>query len=186
MPSTTHACVSQAWRLHEMELRAFLLSRTTAAEAEDLLQHVFLKAIQQGKRLCGMDSVRGWLFKVARNALIDHYRANENHGALAQPLSEPFAENIAASEQEDAPVEALSECLPRVLSELNPEDREVITRCDLEGMPQAEFAQIHNLGLPATKSRLQRARKRLKATLKANCQVKFDDTGNVCCFVPRP
>lgn len=177
MPSTAHACVSHAWGLHESELRAFLQSRTTHAEAEDLLQHVFLKAIQQGNRLCGMKSVRGWLFRVARNRLIDLHRTSKAH--------EPLSEHLSAPEKDHVPVEALSECLPRVLSELHPEDREIITHCDLEGMPQAEFAGIHGLTLAAAKSRIQRARKRLKSTLKENCRVQFDDAGKVCCFVPR-
>ena len=42
------------------------------------------------------------------------------------------------------------------------------------------------LTLPAAKSRVQRARKRLKAQLVTACQVRLDEAGKVCCFVPRP
>ena len=42
------------------------------------------------------------------------------------------------------------------------------------------------LSLPGAKSRVQRARQRLREQLSAACQVKFDGAGQVCCFVPRP
>jgi len=177
--NTSLDCFDQMWRLHEGELRAFLIRRTTnPVEAEDFLQTVFLKAIQQGKKFCDMEYPRAWLYQVARNTLIDHHRTARTHEKLPDQLS--------AFEQQDKPVEALSECLPRTLSELSGEDREIITRCDLEGMHQAEFAAMKGIGLSAAKSRLQRARKKLKATLKSNCQISFDAAGNVCCFVPRP
>ena len=177
--NTSLNCFDNAWRLHEGELRAFLIRRTAnPVEAEDLLQTVFLKALQQGKKFCDMEQPRAWLYQVARNTLIDHYRTAHPHEELSDQLS--------AFEQQDEPVEALSACLPRTLSELGDEDREIITRCDLEGMPQAEFAKMKGIGLSAAKSRLQRARKKLKATLKSNCQISFDAAGNVCCFVPRP
>ncbi|MGC1518341.1 MAG: RNA polymerase subunit sigma-70, partial [Azonexus sp.] len=42
------------------------------------------------------------------------------------------------------------------------------------------------ISLPGAKSRIQRARKRLRNRLVKACQVTFDDQGEVCCFVPRP
>lgn len=172
-------CFDKAWGLYESELRAFLIQRTAnPVEAEDLLQTVFLKAIQQGKKFCDMENQRAWLYEVARNALIDYHRRSRIH--------EELPDQLPVTEHQEEAVEALSECLPRTLSELSDADREVITRCDLEGMPQAEFAAMKGIGLSAAKSRLQRARKRLKDTLRNNCRISFDATGNVCCFVPRP
>ena len=50
----------------------------------------------------------------------------------------------------------------------------------------ADAALRLGLSLPAAKSRVQRARLRLRAQLAEACQVTFDDKGKVCCFVPRP
>jgi len=82
-------------------------------------------------------------------------------------------------------VDSLTACLPRVLSELSPEDREAITQCDLQGVPQAEFAAAKGLSLSAAKSRVQRARQRLRERMTLACQVRFDDAGHVSDFVPR-
>ena len=84
------------------------------------------------------------------------------------------------------PVDLLSHCLPRVLSELAPEDRDAITLCDIQGMGQKDYARRLGLTLPAAKSRVQRARQRLRTHMAEVCQVRFDEDGKVCCFVPRP
>ena len=74
----------------------------------------------------------------------------------------------------------------RVLAELAAEDREALTLCDLEGLPQEEYARRKGIGLAAAKSRIQRARKRLRARMTEVCQVALDEAGQVASFVPRP
>jgi len=172
-------CLIRAWDKHEAELRGWLISQLgSTTDAEDLLQDVFEKAMLQGEQFCSIDNARAWLFRVVRNALVDRYRMQRYQVELPDDLS--------LDEPESDAVESLSECLPRVLLELSKEDREVITLCDLEGMSQQHFADFKGISLPAAKSRVQRARRRLRQTLETNCQVRMNDVGNVCCFVPRP
>lgn len=173
-------CIAEAWEKHETELRRFLRHRAGSDdEANDLLQEVFLRALRQVNGLCGIDNRRAWLFHAARNLLIDRLRLAKDQVPLPEDL---------AAEPEDslAPVDGLAQCLPRVLSELSPQDREAITLCDIEGMTQQDYAQRLGITLPAAKSRVQRARVRLKAQLTTACAVTFDAAGEVCCFVPRP
>lgn len=173
-------CVSDAWERHETELRGFLRRRVhSEAEAEDLLQEVFLRALRKKDGLCGVDNPRAWLFTTARNLLIDRLR-------LAKELV-PLPDDLPVEVEEDPPpVDGLSQCLPRALAELSPQDREAITLCDIEGITQQDYARRIGLSLPAAKSRVQRARRRLKAHLTAACQVRFDAAGQVEAFVPRP
>ena len=172
-------CLIHAWHQHEGELRRWLTSRLgNPADAEDLLQDVFEKAMLQGERFCSVENARAWLFRVARNALVDRYRMQRDQVELPDDLPLDEAESEA--------VEDLSECLPRVLSELSADDREAITLCDLNGISQQRFADLKGISLSAAKSRIQRARRRLRQTLETNCQVRRDQAGKVCCFVPRP
>ena len=145
---------------------------------EDMLQDLFLKAMRQGERFCAIDNARAWLFEVARNALADRLRLKREMIELPADLS--------SEAEEVATVDSLVACLPRVLSELSPEDREAITLCDLQGLPQEEYARRKGLSLPGAKSRVQRARKRLRDQLTAACQVRLDAAGQVSDFVPRP
>jgi RNA polymerase sigma-70 factor (ECF subfamily) len=173
-------CVSDAWEKHEAELRRFLRHRAhNDAEAQDLLQEVFLRALRQQNGLCGIDNPRAWLYTTARNLLIDRLRLTKEQV--------PLPEDLAAEPNETMPaVDGLCQCLPRALSELTSQDREAITLCDIEGMTQLAYAARIGLSLPAAKSRVQRARMRLKAHLTEVCQVSFDAAGRVAGFVPRP
>jgi len=169
----------RAWHDHEDELRGWLRKRLgNPGDVEDALQDLFLKALRQQERFCEFSNARAWLFEVARNALADRLK-------LAKHLVE-LPDNLAAADEQLRPVDSLASCLPRTLSELSADDREAITLCDLEGMTQASFARLKGLSLPGAKSRLQRARKRLRERLVSGCRVSLDAAGQVSDFVPRP
>lgn len=171
------------WSRHEAELRRWLLARAPVkSEVDDLLQDVFLKTLRQGERFSAIGQPRAWLFEVTRNALTDRLRVSRD----SLPLPEGLDELPAPVEHTD-PVDTLAQaCLPRVLSELDPQDREAIQLCDLQGMAQGDFARLKNLSLPAAKSRVQRARQRMRERMTTACQVSFDEAGRVDDFVPRP
>lgn len=171
-------CLMNAWDRNEAELRAWLRGRLgNTHDAEDMLQDLFLKAMRQDRKFCELTNARAWLFEVARNALADRLRLKKDQVELP--------DDLAAEHEETPAVESLAACLPRALSELSEEDRDAITRCDLEGMSQEDYARLKGISLPGAKSRVQRARKRLREHLSDACQVKLDAVGKVCCFVPR-
>ena len=170
------ACVSAAWQSHEAELRGYLRHRVSdPAAADDMLQDVFVKAMRQGQGFCTLDNPRAWLFQVARNALVDRARTAHPHEAFTDEL----ADTTPLSVEPLAPVDALAGCLQRTLGELQAEDAAILRACDLEGQTQRAFAQAHGLSLPATKSRLLRARQRLRDRLAQVCQVQFQPDGSV-------
>ncbi len=172
-------CLMTAWERHEVELRAWLRGRVSSPQdAEDMLQELFLKAMCQGRKFCDIGNARAWLFEVARNALADRLRLKKDEVELP--------ENLVRNTDEQDAVDSLAACLPRALAELSEDDREAITLCDLDGLRQEDFARLKGLSLAGAKSRVQRARKRLRAHLSDACQVRFDAAGKVCCFVPRP
>ena len=175
----TFDCVLRAWEAHERELLGFLILRAPDHHvAEDLLQEVFLKAMRQGQGFCSLHNPRAWLFQVARNALIDAAR-------LAKPAVELTEELIANPDEERAPVDELDSCITRQLPALPVDDQHIISICDLQGQTVQAYALANGLTLAAAKSRLLRARKRLRDQLVQNCQVRFDDAGQVCCHRPR-
>ncbi len=90
-----------------------------------------------------------------------------------------------SSSNERAPEDELDACLARNLLELDATDRAVIQACDLDRLTVRAYAEANELRLATAKSRLLRARQRLRSNLVSNCQVRFDETGNVCCHVPR-
>lgn len=165
-------CVLGAWHAHERELHGFLVRRVgDRAAADDLLHDVFIRAMREGLGFCRLENPRAWLFRVARNASVDRER-------LLRPTSQ-LDDRLHSPEHENEPIEQLQECLGRNLLQLSESDREIIRQCDLDGMRQADFAAENGLTLAATKSRLLRARARLRELLVSNCNVRFDDSGSV-------
>ena len=170
-------CVTRAWAEHEHELRRYLISQLREGfHAEDVLQDVFLKAMRKGQAFCELDNPRAWLYQVARTTLVDHVRRQKPVADLA------VAESVEAPGSGRAPVDELDACILRNLPSLPEEDRAILQACDLEGQTVRAYAEARGLGLSAAKSRLLRARQRLRDALIRNCQVNFDeDTGQVCC-----
>ncbi|HYW77312.1 MAG TPA: sigma-70 family RNA polymerase sigma factor [Gammaproteobacteria bacterium] len=174
-------CILSAWQASQDELRGFLRRRLRGHDApsvaDDLLHEVFLRLVRQGGNFCAVDNARAWLFQVARNLLIDHQRSQ-------RPTSE-LPDDLAYEPDNPAPVDELADCLPAALASLAPDDQDVLTQCDLGGMTQAEYAALRGLSLPGAKSRVQRARTRLREAMIERCGVRFDaDSGQICCHAP--
>lgn len=169
-------CVAAAWSAHEAEVFQFLLHRLRdRAAAQDVVQDVFIKAMRSGQRFCAVGNARAWLFQVARTTLIDRHRTEHPH----EPLTENDNMLAAPDAEVPEPVDALAQCIDRVLPALSPADADILRACELQGLTQAAYAAEHGLTLPAAKARLQRARQRLRRALVTQCQVRFDADGRV-------
>lgn len=167
----------KAWRENEKDLHGWLLKQTRDSEqAQDLLQDVFLKSLRNKERFCSLEHARSWFFTITRNTLIDAVRK-------PHPETMPFIDQVQQAPETPLLLE-LQSCMMRVLSELDDKDRDAIERCDIQKMSQEDYACSVGLSLPAAKSRLQRARQKLRTQMIKKCQIQFDETG-VCDFTPR-
>jgi RNA polymerase sigma-70 factor (ECF subfamily) len=92
------------------------------------------------------------------------------------------------AEDETAPGNLNEEILPCLVSAIDelPEGyRRALTQADLEGRTQKEVAGELGLSLSGAKSRVQRARRKLKAALLSCCHFELDRLGNVLDYLPR-
>ncbi len=175
--SSAVPCLMETWNNTETSLYRWLVQHCSCQDlAFDLLQETFLKALQQDSHFCDIDNQRAWLFTVAKNLLVNEWRQSGKSVPLTSTL------DVCESTMEQEPVENLAQCLPRALSCLKEQDRTVIEFCDLQGHSQQEFAERYHLSLTAVKSRIQRARIKLRTQLKQNCHIRFDTSNKVCCF----
>lgn len=121
------------------------------------------------------------LFHVARNLLLDRLRIN-----LASARPRRLTIWWLSPRRRPILVERLGFSLPRVLAELAVEDRTAIVTCDLEGASQKDYAARSGLTLAAAKSRLLRARQRLRpASRKASMRLGMARTGRSAAFYSR-
>ncbi|EAW1321282.1 sigma-70 family RNA polymerase sigma factor [Salmonella enterica subsp. diarizonae] len=167
-------CMNVFWRQHEAEYSRFLISQTGDSEkAADLLQELFLRARAHSDSFCEMDNPRAWLYRAARNLLIDEYRATREFVELEEEAPLPDVSHDVIS--------TLDICLPETLQALPENERWLIEESDLNRRSQQSLADELGITLTAFKSRLLRARKHLKETMTELCQIEADDTSPVCC-----
>jgi len=168
----TMECVETAWGEYRAELLRFLRHKLgERGQAEDLLQEVFVRAAQHRETFCSLDNRRSWLFKVARNALIDFYRRHRPTQALPEDLG------VEPTEQD--PLRALCACLVEQIEALQPAYREALVLSELQGVPQKDVARAQGISLSGAKSRVQRARVSLRDRLVECCRVELDKKGRV-------
>lgn len=125
-------------------------------DAEDILQDVFYRLVEANRLLMPIEHVTGWLFRVARNRIVDVFRKKE---------PENFSElGIQGEEEEKLPFEDLLPSpddgpdavfarnvllgeLKRALNELPNEQREVFVAHELEGRSFKEMAEQTGLSM---------------------------------------
>jgi RNA polymerase sigma-70 factor (ECF subfamily) len=134
--------------------------------AEDLTSVVFLEAWRKRRqvRLTG-DSILPWLLAVANNCLRNTHRARRRYrrllAALPRAQDAPSFEPEATDRLDD--VVAMQRII-EVLARLSPEDQEIVSLCDLSGLSYDEAARALGLPVGTVKSRLSRARERLRGS----------------------
>jgi RNA polymerase sigma-70 factor (ECF subfamily) len=158
-------------------LRAFVASRVDDREvAADITQDVIVRSIASGA-LDRVDNPIAWLYRSARNAVIDHYRTRHLHDPLDDDDRWPDPDA-----PDDAPNDAtreLSRCLRPLLGQLAPDARDALERVDVAGETHQSAAAALGLSTSGMKSRVQRARRELKHLLEQCCVVELDSVGAV-------
>ena len=140
-------------------------------EAEDLTQEVFLRVYRTLKSYDpGHGPLAVWMHRVARNLLIDHYRATRKH-RLSVPLEDEMIhleQKESAAPRPDRAVaqRELSAALEQALARLSPELREAVILRDLQGLDYREIADTLDIPEGTVKSRINRGRAELGKLLK--------------------
>jgi RNA polymerase sigma-70 factor (ECF subfamily) len=170
------------WASFAPPLWGFLARRVPpGVDADDLLQDVFLRVIQQLGKLRSTDRPEAWLFKIARNALHDSLRARLRRDGRTDALEVdlPAQTDVTADEAAEA---ELAPCLTAMVERLAEPYRTAITLTSLQGMTQADAARQLGISISGMKSRVQRGRERLRQMLVTCCAIVVDVRGGVADF----
>ena len=141
-------------------------------DAEDAMQEAFLKAYEHLGEFQGNSRFYTWLVRIAVNqALMKLRRRRPNHVSLDEEVD--TGEETMPREVEDwgpSPEERygqteLSKILSEVIADLEPPFRIVFQLRDIEELSTEETAEALGLSIPAVKSRLLRARLKLRQKL---------------------
>ena len=178
--------LDRVWNRYSQRLKVFIRGRVADdAEAEDILQEVFIRV---HRHLCcqmDWDKPNGWFYQIARNLIIDHYRRRRELVELSDSL--PADPDLP----EDDPEAELALSLKDMINELPEPYRQALLLTEYQGLSQKQLAESQNLSLSGAKSRVQRARDKLRDMLLQCCHVEFDRRGGIvdyyehcCCCHP--
>ena len=173
------------WENFHQRLLLFILNRVSdEAAAEDILQDVFVKIHTGMRSLREEERLEAWVYQIARNAIIDHYRRPNRLIQLEESLPAPVAAEPDAADE-------IASSLREMVANLPEPYREALLLTEFEGLNQQQLADRLGLSLPGAKSRVQRARQKIRDSLLTCCHFEFDRYGrvveywaNCCCCAP--
>ena len=164
--------VEQIWQAYHAGLRRFIRSRVgDDTMADDILQDVFVRIHSHVASLRERNKIKGWIYQISRNAIIDHYRNEKKSEPLPEGLMAP---EIDASDQARQDIES---CILPMILNLPEKYRQAVMLYEIEGLAQKQVAERLEISLSGAKSRVQRGRAMIKDMLTACCRFEFDRRG---------
>jgi RNA polymerase sigma-70 factor (ECF subfamily) len=170
------------WKRFHQCLKSFIRKRVdNEADAAEILQEVFTRIHAHVAGLRNTDNVKAWVFRIARNAMSDHYRARQRRPGALDEASGPAEEG---GDDQSASAE-LSRCMMLLLEELPDPYGEAVMLTELGSLSQKEIAERMGVSYSGLKSRVQRGRDQLKGLLLTCCEVERDARGRIIDYTPR-
>ncbi len=137
------------------------------ADAEDLLQTAYLKAVAEAGTIRDEEKVVPWFYQLLRNLLVDHYR----HRAAAARLENHLAnetEKTTAIDDEEL-FREVCRCVKDMTEALKPEYHAILLRVELQDEPLEGVASELGITPNNASVHLHRARRALREALQATC-----------------
>lgn len=126
--------------------------------AEDVVVETYLLAFKNIKSFKGESTLRTWLYRIAKNELMAYFNKNKRY--VVKDMSHEQAKKEADLEDYEKAL------LLDAMEGLDIEDREVITLVDIDGLSYEDTSTMLGIPLGTVKSRIVRARDKLRTILK--------------------
>ena len=166
-------------------LKAYIIKKTNDINlAEDIVQEVMLKLVESHKKSIKVNNIKAWLFQVTRNTIADYYKDYYNKNKIEFNFNEDWKEHSISSENISTILE--SDFIIPMIGLLPEKYAKPLHLSDIENIPQKEIALQLNLGLSATKMRIQRGREKLKSLFIECCDIQYDKSGNFSSCTIKP
>lgn len=152
-------------RLHDFVARR----APSGVDPEDVVQDVLARLLEHADDV-PPGKVEPWALTTARHALVD---------LLRKRRPGPLASDDVPAPRDDDDLDALdlARCLRPLLDSLAEDDRALLEQVDAAGRSQADLARELGVSVSTIKSRVQRARQRLRAAIERCCELELDARG---------
>jgi len=172
--TTMETEINAIWKSHHDKLLSFIRKNVHQPDvAEDLLHDVFLKIRDNIGQLKDMEKIQPWMYRIARNVIIDHFRLQQKTRSNEDnlPDEEGETEGNRMGEAENW-IGSYVQALPENY-------RKAVQMFELEKKSLAEIADSLHISYTNARSRVQRGRNALKKNLMDCCTFHVDVYGNI-------
>jgi len=193
-----------------MDLRENLVKYVTkiignSSEAEDIVQDSLLISLEKEKCLQDPDKYKQWVFKIARNKSIDYLKSNQKKlpqivdlAFIEAPTDKPntflalaednrdiytkIKEDFLVNKKTPAQIKAYFLADYPEIQTISNEYFEVLLLTEFKNISQQDIANELQVPLPTIKSRIQRARQKIKDIFLKRCQIELDSRGGISSY----
>ena len=162
---------NQVWTSYSEDLKRFIISKVKDVTiADDILQDTFIKIHTKLHTLKDVTKLKSWCFTVARNSILDYWKATNQTFEIANFETETLLLENSHTEKD---------CLRSILKSLPKKYRTPLFLSDIKGLKQQEVAHQLQQSLSTTKSQIQRARKLIAQGFMDCCGFVVNEEGNL-------
>ena len=163
----------QLYERHRGGLYRYFLRQNNGSVAEELFQDVWMRVIKSRKRYRPEAAFKTWLYTLAHNRLVDHWR-REGARPVEQSAADDDCPEMSAPDTNPGPSRLvdLRDCIEQLLqlvSGLPDVQRQTFLLRHEAGMSLAQIARAMSTGTETAKSRLRYAMDRLRAAIAKEC-----------------
>jgi RNA polymerase sigma-70 factor (ECF subfamily) len=165
--------IPEIWIDLHQELKKFIFSKVKDIDnSNDILQEVFLKIHLNIHTLNDYSRLTSWVYQITRNAVADHYRKIKSEIRI-----DGF--DFAEQESEEPLYQSLSNCINLKINKLPEKYKQAILLTAFKDYSQTELAKELGISYSGAKTRVQRAKEKLKSLIMDCSNVETDYKGNI-------
>jgi len=174
--------INSIWNDFRSELLYYIKAKVKDEyAAEDILQEVFIKVYKNINQLVDQSKLKPWLYKTTNNTIIDFYRMKKQNTVELDEVEDiPTTEDRMENMNEE-----IAKCIKSILCKLPDKYEEALKLYEFKGMKHKEISEKLNISLSGSKTRIQRARNKLKEILMECCEFELDTYGNIIGYQKR-
>jgi RNA polymerase sigma-70 factor, ECF subfamily len=165
-------------------IRGFIARRARPDDVDDITQETLLRLYRSAPKLRDESALEGWMYQIARSALVDHHR---RAAVRAEAVDPEQLDQYAYPEADEPPTgeTALAGCLRPLLARVPDNYRRALELTDLGELTQGQAAARLGLTTSGMKSRIQRGRRLLRDEVAKCCRIELDAGGALTDIVTR-
>jgi RNA polymerase sigma-70 factor, ECF subfamily len=179
--TATQDLAETLWLEFRPRLQAFVARRVAnPADAEDIVQSAFLQMHRHVDGIRDAGRIQAWLYRVVRRGVADYYRSGHRRREVLSGSSidiDALGPRPVEGDEDEAARREVAACLAPAVERLKSNDQEAIVLTEIKGLRLADAAQRVGVSLTGMKSRVQRARLRLREAMLNCCDLALDGQG---------